>query len=58
MPCGIEDRGVTSMELETGHPVDIVEFKRKIAEELAGIWGFRLKWVGKEVLEEMVGVTA
>jgi lipoyl(octanoyl) transferase len=51
VPCGIEDRGVTSMELELGREVPMAAVKARIATELAEIWGFEMKWVGVEEIE-------
>jgi lipoyl(octanoyl) transferase len=34
-PCGLTDRGVTSLAAQTGHAVDIVAAKRVLLEELA-----------------------
>jgi lipoyl(octanoyl) transferase len=50
VPCGIEDRGVTSMQLELGRAVAMEAIKQRIATELAGIWGFEMKWVPAETL--------
>lgn len=50
VPCGIEDRGVTSMQLELGRDVPMAAVKQRIATELAAIWGFEMKWVSAETL--------
>lgn len=55
VPCGIEDRGVTSMELELGRHVPMATIKQQIAAELATIWGFEMKWVG---VEEIIALAA
>lgn len=55
IPCGIEDRGVTSMELEVGYTIPMEAVKAQIATELAEIWGFELKWVTAERLQTMYG---
>ena len=41
VPCGLQDRGVTSMEVELGHPVPLDEVKARVAAQLAALWGFR-----------------
>jgi lipoyl(octanoyl) transferase len=35
VPCGIDDKGVTSLEKELGHPLDIDEVKKVITKHLA-----------------------
>jgi lipoyl(octanoyl) transferase len=42
IPCGISDKGVTSMEKELGRKVDMDEVKGKLRGNLAGIFGMRL----------------
>jgi len=38
VPCGITDKGVTSMEKELGHPVDEAEVKRYFLQHFAAIF--------------------
>lgn len=38
-PCGFTDKGVTSIERELGHQVDMAEAKRRVAKILAGLLG-------------------
>lgn len=38
VPCGIADRGVTSLALETGAPVDMEEVKERMARHLAELF--------------------
>jgi lipoyl(octanoyl) transferase len=40
VPCGIRDRGVTSLERLTGGPVPMDEVKNRVAAELAEVFGF------------------
>ncbi len=40
IPCGIQDKGVTSLEKELGHPVDMEEVKMKVLLHLQEIFGF------------------
>ncbi len=35
VPCGIDDKGVTSLEKELGHPLDLDEVKKVITKHLA-----------------------
>ncbi len=46
IPCGIDDKGVTSMERELGHAVDIAAVKQKLRHNLAMQFGY------EEVLSE------
>lgn len=43
VPCGIDDKAVTSMEKELGKKVDIKEVKNKLLVNLANIFDFDLK---------------
>lgn len=36
VPCGIADRGVTSLAAELGHPVDEAEARRRVQHHIAG----------------------
>jgi len=40
VPCGIDDKQVTSMEQELGHKVDLEEVKEKLKQNLANIFDF------------------
>lgn len=40
IPCGIDDKGVTSLAAELGHEVDMEEAKMKMRNNLARIFGF------------------
>jgi lipoyl(octanoyl) transferase len=44
VPCGIRDRGVTSMEVELGRRVDMGRVKEEIAGRLAEQWQHELVW--------------
>lgn len=46
IPCGIEDKGVTSLEKELGHPVKMEEVKEKFLHHFATI--FNVKYVKKQ----------
>lgn len=50
VPCGIEDKGVTSMEAELGHRVSMDAVKRDVAMQLAAAWQHRLVWKTVESL--------
>jgi lipoate-protein ligase B len=38
-PCGLSDRGVTSLSAETGRPIGLEEAKRALLEEMARTFG-------------------
>ena len=40
IPCGIEDKSVTSLQKELGRPVDIEEVSSILKEKLASLFGF------------------
>lgn len=40
IPCGIDDKAVTSMEKELGKKVDMAELKQKLLDNLANIFDF------------------
>lgn len=41
IPCGIEDKGVTSLEKELGHPVEIDEVKTKFQHHIAAVFNIQ-----------------
>ena len=41
VPCGISDRGVTSLARETGAPVDVEEVKSHMTRHLAALFEWR-----------------
>lgn len=43
VPCGIDDKAVTSMQKELGIEVDIQEVENTIIEEFKSLFGFRIK---------------
>ena len=42
VPCGIDDKAVTSMEKELGHSVDISEVEEMLLQNLAGLFGMKI----------------
>lgn len=48
VPCGLQDRGVTSMQAELGRTIDMSAIKKEIAQHLVDQWGHRLVWKEKE----------
>jgi lipoyl(octanoyl) transferase len=42
VPCGIRDKGVTSLQRELGHPVEMADVEDALADELARHLGLRL----------------
>ncbi|CAN5769727.1 lipoyl(octanoyl) transferase LipB [soil metagenome] len=48
VPCGIADRGVTSIAAQTGTPYDLADVAALAARRLATVLGRRLEWAGAE----------
>lgn len=42
IPCGIDDKDVTSMERELGHPVDLSELKKILKKNIADLFQMEL----------------
>ena len=42
VPCGIQDKAVTSLEKELGRPVEISEVEEKLKQYLASIFEMNL----------------
>ena len=42
VPCGIEDKAVTSMQKELGSPLDLDEVQSILLQELKDLFGFRV----------------
>lgn len=42
VPCGIDDKDVTSMQRELGHPVDIIEVKKILKHEISVQFGMEI----------------
>lgn len=42
VPCGIDDKAVTSMEKELGHTIDISEVEEMLLQNLAGLFGMKI----------------
>lgn len=47
VPCGLQDRGVTSMQVELGRTIDMTAIKKEVAQHLVEQWGHRLVWKEK-----------
>jgi lipoyl(octanoyl) transferase len=43
IPCGIQNKGVTSMEIELGRKLDMDEVKEKIRKHMQEL--FSIEWV-------------
>ncbi|MBA3534865.1 MAG: lipoyl(octanoyl) transferase LipB [Ardenticatenales bacterium] len=52
VPCGLEDRGVTSMQAELGRTLEMEPIRQEIARHLAEQWGHELVW--KQSIEEII----
>lgn len=55
IPCGIFERGVTSMHEILGHPVDLREVGECLAEEFAGVFGVSSAPAGDRDVNEFTG---
>ena len=42
VPCGIDDKDVTSMQRELGHPLDMEEVKSKLKHHIAALFLMQL----------------
>ena len=49
IPCGIDDKAVTSLSLELGQEIDIMEVEQKILNNLATIFGFSFEESQKDI---------
>lgn len=54
VPCGIADKGVTSMARILGAPVAVEAVKPRLVEELAGAFGLELESAGLDALNGCV----
>lgn len=43
VPCGIDDKDVTSIQRELGHPVDVNEVKEKLKRHIASLFHMELR---------------
>jgi lipoyl(octanoyl) transferase len=50
IPCGLHDKGVTSLERELGHRVEMEEVEDRLAASLAGALGLRLGEAGPAII--------
>ena len=46
VPCGIADRGVTSISAQTGKRYELADVAALTARRLATVFGRRLEWAG------------
>lgn len=44
VPCGLHDRGVTSMQVELGHTLEMAPIKAQIAQHLGTLWQREVVW--------------
>jgi len=42
IPCGIDDKDVTSMERELGHPVEMADVKKLLKKNIADLFQMEL----------------
>jgi lipoyl(octanoyl) transferase len=53
VPCGLENKQVTSMEQELGEPVSPNEVAKAVARRCGEVFGSEVQWV--ETLNELLG---
>lgn len=44
VPCGLHDRGVTSMQVELGRTLDMAPIKAQVAQHLGTLWQRQVVW--------------
>jgi lipoyl(octanoyl) transferase len=54
VPCGIGDKGVTSLERLLARPVTIAEFRPRLVERFAEVFGFQMEAATPAALEEQL----
>jgi lipoyl(octanoyl) transferase len=54
VPCGIRDKGVTSLERLLGRAVDVAEFRPRAIKRFAEVFGFRMERATPGELEERI----
>jgi lipoyl(octanoyl) transferase len=55
VPCGIADKGVTSLERLTGKTQDIPTLKRQLTDCFAAIFGLEIVKMSRAELESFIG---
>lgn len=56
IPCGLKDRGVTSLERLLGHKVEFDDVVYKVAKYFGKVFGAHLRFISKEDLEEIIKI--
>jgi lipoate-protein ligase B len=54
VPCGIADKGVTSLERLLGRAVEPAEFRPRVVERFGEVFGFRMETATREEIEEQM----
>ncbi|HCU92380.1 MAG TPA: lipoyl(octanoyl) transferase [Actinobacteria bacterium] len=54
VPCGISDKGVTSLERLLARPIDPAEFRPKLVARFAEVFGFQMEPATLDTLEEQL----
>lgn len=54
VPCGIRDRGVTSLQRLLGRRVDLGEFRLRLIERFGEVYGFDMQAASPEQLEQQL----
>lgn len=56
IPCGLKDRGVTSLEKLLGHKVEFDDVVYKVAKYFGKVFGAKFRFISKEDLEEIIKI--
>jgi lipoate-protein ligase B len=54
VPCGLADKGVTSMEEALGRPIDLREVRERLVESFAAVFGVRVAEVTYQALVHLL----
>jgi lipoyl(octanoyl) transferase len=54
VPCGISDKGVTSLQQELGYTLDLAEVTQRVLGHLAAVFPFRAQLISPELLDSYV----
>ncbi|MGI8827997.1 MAG: lipoyl(octanoyl) transferase LipB [Chloroflexota bacterium] len=55
VPCGLHDKGVTSLHEVLGRHVSMRRVEQAVVMEIAGVFGLRTRGVGRQRLERLMG---
>lgn len=56
IPCGLKDKGVTSLERLLGYQVELDDIVYKVAKYFGKVFGAHIRFISKEDLEEIIKI--